>query len=170
MIISFAWTTGALLAGRKTVTRRESWTPGYFKRWQDAWDKSRNRRDKDRLKYRIHDAYDRSPRNGGRKVGSIVLTCRPYLEPLCAMPESDLEAEGGLWPTLDAFIGDTDPRKPIPVIRFEFRPLELDVPGVVAVRRGPSGTYLTVDPDAARAARAGQPGLFDNKGEPTWTT
>lgn len=125
MIISFAWTTPALLAGRKTVTRRAGWKPATFKRWQDAWD----RQD------RLHDAYDRLPRVGGRKVGTIRLTCRPYLEPMRNMPESDLAAEGGLWDTLAEFIGDSDPDQPVPVIRFAFRPLAADGSGGGAGRR-----------------------------------
>ena len=35
-IISFAWTTGALLAGAKTTTRRE-WSRGYADRWGHQW-------------------------------------------------------------------------------------------------------------------------------------
>ena len=112
MLISFAWTTGVLLQGRKTVTRRYHWTPGYFAKWQEAWDRGQRR----------HDAYDKLPRNGGKRVGYIDLTCRPYLEPLCDMPESDLDAEGGLWTDKADFIGDSDPRRPIPVIRFRFVP------------------------------------------------
>lgn len=57
-IISFAWTTGALLAGRKTATCRE-------------WDESYARR------FRAGDliaAYDRSPRFKGKQVATIRLT------------------------------------------------------------------------------------------------
>ena len=125
MIISFAHTTPALLAGRKTVTRRADWKPATFKRWRNAWDAGKH----------VHDAYDRLPRVGGRKVGTLRLTCRPYLEPMRDMPESELEAEGGLWETLAEFIGDTDPDQPVPVIRFEFRPLEADMSGGGAGRR-----------------------------------
>ena len=54
MIISFRHTTPALLAGRKTVTRR-SWHPVHLERWQKAWDLGRLE----------HKAYDKSPRQGG---------------------------------------------------------------------------------------------------------
>ena len=110
MILSFAWTTKALLEGRKTVTRRD-WAPGYLARWQRAWDRGD----------RIHDAYDKSPRFGGRCIGQIQLTCRPYLERLCDMPQSDLKAEGDLWADMDDFISlqGGDPDKEMAVLRFE---------------------------------------------------
>ncbi len=59
MLISFAWTTGVLLAGRKTVTRRAGWKASTMKRWQDAYDRHQL----------VHDAYDKLPRSGGKKVG-----------------------------------------------------------------------------------------------------
>lgn len=76
--ISFAWTTAALLAGRKEVTRRE-------------W--------KDRHAARFHAgdlvaAYNRNPRNGGHQVATIRLTQDPYQEPFALLPDSDWEGEG----------------------------------------------------------------------------
>ena len=79
-IIAFSWTTPALLAGRKTCTRRN-------------WAKSHAR------KFHAGDlvaAYDRSPRHKGRQVATIRLTHDPMLEPLNSVrsrPE-DYEAEG----------------------------------------------------------------------------
>lgn len=109
MIISFAWTTEALLAGRKTCTRR-MWNDKYFALWQFAFDRG----------HLIHDAYDRSPRSGGHKIGEIRLTCRPYRERLADMPDSDVIAEGGLWKDKAEFMelfGGQD-LQPV-VIRFE---------------------------------------------------
>lgn len=77
-IISFAWTTPALLAGRKTCTRRE-WDANYARRFK-AGD--------------LVAAYERSPRTGGKQVATIRLTADPVLEPLSAMPVTDYEAEG----------------------------------------------------------------------------
>lgn len=80
-IISFAWTTPALLAGVKTVTRRQ-WAP----RHAEA--------------YRAGDliaAYDRSPRYRGHQVAVIRLTKDVYPEPSDLVPESDWEAEGFAW-------------------------------------------------------------------------
>ena len=76
--ISMAWTSPALLAGRKTVTRR-AWDHAYARRFR---------------KGDIVAAYDRSPRSGGKKIAEIELVMDPYLEPLAAMPSSDFEAEG----------------------------------------------------------------------------
>jgi len=77
-IISFAYTTPALLARQKTVTRRE---------WKHSYATSFGQHD--RLL-----AYDRSPRSGGRQVGIIQLTERPYLEHISKMPDDDYYAEG----------------------------------------------------------------------------
>lgn len=109
MIISFAWTTDALLAGHKHCTRR-MWDEKYLAQWQRAFDRG----------HVIHDAYDRSPRIGGHKVGQIKLTCRPYRERLADMPDQDLIEEGGLWSSKSEFIelfGGPD-LTPV-VIRFE---------------------------------------------------
>lgn len=77
-IISFAWTTPALLAGRKTVTRRD-WNDGYAQRFR---------------KGDLVQAYDRSPRYGGRRVAVIRLTVDPYKELTNDVPATDWEAEG----------------------------------------------------------------------------
>jgi hypothetical protein len=77
-IISFAWTSTALVAGRKTVTRRQ-WTPSYAAQF--------HRND-------LVDAYDRQPRYRGRKIATIRLTHDPVYLPDATMPETDYEAEG----------------------------------------------------------------------------
>ena len=78
MIISFAHTTPALLAGRKTVTRRQ-WDDRYAARFREG---------------DLVAAYDRSPRIGGRQVAVIRLTQAPRREPLTEMPDADWEGEG----------------------------------------------------------------------------
>jgi hypothetical protein len=77
-IIAFAWTTPALLAGRKTVTRRE-WSDDYARRFRAG----------DTIA-----AYDRNPRHGGRQVATIRLTRDPYRESTAKAPEADYEGEG----------------------------------------------------------------------------
>ena len=77
-IISFTWTTPALLAGAKTVTRR-GWKPEYAARFK-AGD--------------FILAYDRSPRVHGMPVALLRLTRTPYFERVSQMPDSDFEAEG----------------------------------------------------------------------------
>ncbi len=110
MIISFAWTTKALLAGKKRCTRRE-WSEKYFQQWVRAY----------RAGNLIHDAYDKTPRAGGKKVATIRLTCEPYKERLGDMLESDVLEEGGLWRDKREFIElfGGDPNKVVCVIRFE---------------------------------------------------
>ena len=109
MLISFAWTTPQFLDGSKTVTRRD-WSDRTFKQWCRAWDEGRLE----------HDAWDKNPRCKGQKVGTFMMTARPYRERLGDFPESDLAAEGGLWPTVQDYInlqgGDQD--KVLVVIRF----------------------------------------------------
>ena len=76
-IISFAWTTSALLAGRKTCTRRD-WSPQYARQFREG---------------DLVDAFNRSPRHGGKKVAVIRLTSVTF-ENTRDMPDSDYEAEG----------------------------------------------------------------------------
>lgn len=87
-IISFAWTTEALLNEKKVVTRRV-WTDRYAKTFKDA---------------DLIQAYDRSPRVGGKPIAIIRIVGDPYKEPLRAMTDEEEKAEGGLWGSADAFI------------------------------------------------------------------
>lgn len=93
--ISFAWTTPALLAGRKTVTRRG---------WADGWAAG----------FRAGDlvaAYDRQPRFGGHQVATIRLTADPYKQNTALAPPDDWEAEGfGYLEELGAKVDGLSPR------------------------------------------------------------
>jgi len=80
-VISFSWTTPALLAGAKTVTRRD-WNPRYAESFRVS---------------ELVAAYDRSPRYGGRQVGTIRLLRAPYRENIADAPEDDYIAEGLQW-------------------------------------------------------------------------
>ena len=77
-IISFAWTTPALLAGRKTVTRRE---------WKDRHAATFRKGD-------LIAAYNRQPRFGGRQVATLRLTQDAYKESTALAPPEDFEREG----------------------------------------------------------------------------
>ena len=77
-IISFNWTTPALVAGRKRVTRR-NWMESHARRFH-AGD--------------VVAAYDRQPQYGGHQVASIRLTQAPYRENTRDTPEEDYEEEG----------------------------------------------------------------------------
>lgn len=79
--ISFAWTTPALLAGQKTVTRR-AWTAKHAAQFH-AGD--------------VVDVWDKSPRNGGKKIARIELTRDPYLERTTQMTLDSYRREGLLW-------------------------------------------------------------------------
>jgi len=83
VIISFAWTTPALLAGAKTMTRRK-WKADYAERFKSGM---------------LVDAWDRSPRTGkGRKVATIRLTRDAYLEVLEGpIPSEVYRREGFAW-------------------------------------------------------------------------
>lgn len=77
MIISFAWTSEAFKAGRKTKTRRE-WTEDYANRFKIG---------------DICKAYDRQPRFGGKQIGELIVESLTY-EDIRLMPDSDYELEG----------------------------------------------------------------------------
>jgi hypothetical protein len=110
MILTFAKTEAEFLAGIKTVTRR-FYKSTQTARWQAQWDKGNH----------IHKAYDKSPRQGGKQIGWLKLTERPYVERLSDMPESELEAEGGMVDSLEAFqaLVGKGPDDEATVIRFE---------------------------------------------------
>lgn len=126
MIISFAETTPALLAGRKTVTRRE-WNPthaGRFKAGQEV------------------QAWSKGPRvKGARRVGTIRITRTPYIEESAAIPDEDWEGEGfafmetndlrlfgGMTPRAVWDAWHSDPT-PLWVVRFEVVRLEPELRG-----------------------------------------
>jgi len=108
-ILSFALTTEEFLSGNKTVTRR-SWSDSHLKMWQRLWEANRL----------VHDAWDNSPRAGGKRIGRFELTRKPYRERLADMPPSDLEAEGGMCSSLEEFCEmiRRSPNDYVSVVRF----------------------------------------------------
>lgn len=85
MIISFAHTTPALLAGAKTVTRR-TWKPEHAAKFR-AGD--------------LVDAWDHVPRvRGARKVATIRILRNPWVQNSRELTEADYVTEGFAW--LDA--------------------------------------------------------------------
>lgn len=74
------------------MTRRD-WKGRHLAMWQRAWDEGRH----------VHDAWDGLPFTGGRRIGGLRLTCRPYRERLMDMPVGDLVAEGGMCETVEGF-------------------------------------------------------------------
>lgn len=80
-IISFAWTTPALISGNKSCTRRD-WNPNYARRFRRG---------------DIVIAYDRQPRNGGKPIARLRLTQDVTHERDADAPDSDWAAEGFAW-------------------------------------------------------------------------
>lgn len=78
MIISYAWTTDALLARRKTCTRRD-WSKEYAARFRAGTG---------------HMAYTRQARFGGKHIGDVLIRQVPYPERTRDIPDDDFEAEG----------------------------------------------------------------------------
>lgn len=78
MILSFAQTTPALLAGEKTVTRRD-WTESHARRFRRG---------------DLVQAWDKSPRAHGKRVATIRLTGEPYQERAQNIPSLDWWGEG----------------------------------------------------------------------------
>ncbi len=78
IIISFAWTTPAILARRKTCTRRD-WNDAYAARFKAG---------------QLLAGYDRSQRFHGHQIAVIRLTRKPYKESSALAPDRDWEAEG----------------------------------------------------------------------------
>jgi hypothetical protein len=79
MILSFSWTTPALLAGQKTITRR-TWKPQQAAKFH-AGD--------------LVDAWDHVPRvKGARKVATIRITRDPYIQNSRELDEEDYAREG----------------------------------------------------------------------------
>jgi hypothetical protein len=136
MIISFARTTAALVAGRKTVTRRQ---------WKDAT----------AAKFApgsIHDAWSMSPRfmkKGARKIGTIEIVSVTK-ERTCEIPDSDWEAEGfaymqehglDLGPELSVALQweqwRNDPDREAYTVRFKLASIESGVAPEMFFGRGP---------------------------------
>lgn len=76
--ISFSWTTPAIRARHKSVTRRD-WKDSYARTFKEG---------------EIIIATDRQPRFGGKEIGKIRLTHAPYQESEFDMPDEDYEGEG----------------------------------------------------------------------------
>lgn len=91
MIISFGWTTPALLAGHKTVTRRD-WKAQHAEKFKAGM---------------LVDAWNTSPRNvhmNPRKVAVIRLTQDPYLQQTRQAPTEDWDAEGFEYLSANGFL------------------------------------------------------------------
>lgn len=77
-IVSFAWTTEAIRARAKSVTRRQ-WVDRYAKSFKAG---------------ELLQAWDKVPFAGGKRIGTIRLTRAPYKQAWRDMPDSEWEREG----------------------------------------------------------------------------
>jgi hypothetical protein len=98
------------LAG-KTVTRR-NWKDSHAKKFIKAFEQNK-----------LIKALDKDIRYGGKQIGWCRLLGAPYKEKLAAMPDEDLQAEGGMCSSVAEFVkryfkGDSN--QEVWVIRFEF--------------------------------------------------
>ena len=80
-IISFSWTSPALITDNKSCTRRD-WDPDYAETFRTG---------------QILYAYDRSPRAHGNRIATIQLKQQPVWQPLNEMPDDDYVNEGFAW-------------------------------------------------------------------------
>lgn len=98
MILSFAWTTPAVVVRVKTQTRRD-WTPRTFSMYKRAMSEGR-----------LVDAYDRSPRFGGKPFGQIRITGLVESEDSRTIPDNSWFKEGfHVLAMLGAKIGGSSP-------------------------------------------------------------
>lgn len=110
MGISFSRTINELISGEKTQTRRA---------WQDDYAKNFIRYFDENIAI---PALDKGRHCGGRELGFIKLTQRPYQQYLSEMSPTDLQEEGGMVATVQEFI-DTffeGQDKLVWVLHFEF--------------------------------------------------
>lgn len=159
MILSFAWTTRALLERRKTVTRRR-WTPAYAEKFAPGM---------------LVDAYDRNPRFGGVKVAVIrILSIRR--EPLEAITADDVVREGFEDGDVQAFLDCWFEHYPPPpsagrvnpeaepgdlCYRLEFELVEICPSAVSSGRPNRDGPLFAIGPELAEGAEGA--GGFDGR-------
>lgn len=83
MIVSFAWTSAALLSGAKTVTRRDEWTATHATHFRVG---------------QLVDAWDRLPRvRGAKRIGVVRVTKAAYRQRSSEIPPDAWHAEGFAW-------------------------------------------------------------------------
>ncbi len=85
MLISFAWTTVAFLAGVKICTRRK-WNDDYAEKIIEVYKRGES-----------VDAWDKLPRAGGKKIGQIELAQQPFKQRTGEMTLQDYKNEGLDW-------------------------------------------------------------------------
>lgn len=111
-MISFGWTTPALLAGVKTRTRRD-----WSERTREQMAKAFERGD-------LIDAWNTSPRNKAgnpRKIATLRLTSAPVQT--TEYPAEDWEREGLAWLQMNGYLVDSQPPRELWRFWLDCRPL-----------------------------------------------
>lgn len=117
--ISFGYTAEYL--PQKCVTRRE-WKDTHAAKFTNAL----NRAIAEGKKLRVP-AIDKGYHAGGKQIGRLIISDRPYKQKLVDMPACELKAEGGMCATTTDFISKYfkgDSEKVVWVIRFQFEPCQ----------------------------------------------
>ena len=82
LLLSFGWTKDRLLSGQKTQTRRD-WSPNRLPLFQQYYTQKRVLR-----------AIDKQMSYGGKQIGWIQLTEKPYYQAIADFPDGDQIKEG----------------------------------------------------------------------------
>lgn len=116
LAISFGKTADRLLS--KSVTRR-NWKDSHAQKFIRAFEQNRQVA-----------ALDRDRRYGGKLIGWLTLTAKPYQERLTDMPDTDIALEGFPELTKGEFISrffESDRNQVVWVIRFKFDEVKHDL-------------------------------------------
>lgn len=138
MIVSFAHTTAALLAGAKSVTRREDWQATHAEHFRAGM---------------LVDAWDRLPRvKGAERIGAIRVTKAPYRQRSDRVTPDDWYREGFAWMQAHGSLEDMQrahniwtgwKEHPVELWVLEFELVSTVCPACSAVVRGPLGLGST---------------------------
>ncbi len=119
----------------KSVTRRV-WKDSHAAKFIRAYENNQ-----------LVEALDKDARKGGKRIGYLELVCEPYKEKLSDMPDSDLQAEGGMVATTQEFINqffDGNADNEVWVVRFKFYP---DVESQESVVQSEAQLAQAVEPE-----------------------
>ncbi len=111
LTISFGKTLPQLLSGQKAVTRR-CWKDSHAAKFQKAFDQNK-----------ALSVLDKDLRYGGKIIGKLLFTARPYKEELSNISPQDIELEGFPGMSKDEFIStffEGNQNQAVWVIRFVF--------------------------------------------------
>ncbi|MCC3409375.1 MAG: hypothetical protein JGK17_28230 [Microcoleus sp. PH2017_10_PVI_O_A] len=124
--ISFGGVDPSILH-QKSVTRRK-WKETHAAKYLNAYDLAQQYPRYGYIRPLRVPALNKGFYAKGKRIGSLIITHRPYLEKLSDMPHSDLLAEGGMCESVTDFAAKFfkgDLNLEVCVIRYQFVPLEV---------------------------------------------